>query len=478
MTQQLNQHIISQYKEKLKPLAEKIKQHQLDGQPAPSHVEIAQATKAAFEYYNYLIHVGIPYGQAAKDAASNHGAYGRLANKYFEMQAKAEGIPDHVIPVTLEQLRVMLAFDDSSQRSDPDNIDSKGNIAYKTIANYHYANLGIFKLSKHAWGGTFFEELMGSGSWMDFGGYDTNVDVQQTRFLEALVTNRNIDGISTWDYIGKLKSLGIDNKGDSTTAILYRVVTDIENGSIKKWMDGKAYAADTVNYQRYVSPDFKVAYYIEKNTGKSVYVESTGVKVEGNVILGTRYTKEELSAILNIPKEWLQEKLDGIVMENGINPFRTFIIKPNAGEDSPASAIDTAPAEPAPKSDYIKGIDKVIEDYAQQDTPNPLKTAAVEKMKQFSGALEGVMRQKEVDKVPLTEPYTDGLVKACELYKQIQMSFDCESANCAAARMGLMHTLQTSYSSYMKAIGTGACNNLVQSQDGETVKPLSHHDEV
>jgi Ca2+-binding RTX toxin-like protein len=241
MSKTFDPNIAKQYTEKLAPTAEQIKQHHRNGKPAPTQAELNSATKIAQEYYNYLIDTGIPYGKAAKDAANNQGAYGRLANQYFKMQAKAEGKTADQIPLILDQLKIRLAFDDANTRSDPYSIDSQGNIIYNTIANYHYKNLEIFKLSKHAWGGTFFEEFAGSGSWMDFGGYDTKVDIKQIRLLEALATNRKVDGVSAWEYVNRLKNLGIENKADTTTAILYRTALGLEDNSITHGPNGEIF---------------------------------------------------------------------------------------------------------------------------------------------------------------------------------------------------------------------------------------------
>ncbi|MFI4955557.1 MAG: hypothetical protein ACHP9Y_06545 [Gammaproteobacteria bacterium] len=147
--------------------------------------EVIITKKVVADYYQYLDLSGVKYGQVAKDAALNSGSYGHLANIHLAQQASNEGKSIDDILAIQNNLRVMLANADVTLRIK----DGLQEVSYRAIADYHYSALKKQGLSKYVWGGTFLEEFVGSGSWMDVGGYDTSIDVLQLRALTALARN-------------------------------------------------------------------------------------------------------------------------------------------------------------------------------------------------------------------------------------------------------------------------------------------------
>jgi len=152
------------------------------------------------DYYNYLAGIGVLYGYAAKDVATNNGPFGRFANNYLHDRAIKEGKNDAQITNIQNNIRINLAYQDANYRINMQII----NIPYKNIADYHYDVFQSQGLSKYAWGGVFFEEFAGSGSWMDFGGYDTQVDIEQFKAFSALLNNQvagNVEARTAFNYL-------------------------------------------------------------------------------------------------------------------------------------------------------------------------------------------------------------------------------------------------------------------------------------
>jgi Ca2+-binding RTX toxin-like protein len=66
------------------------------------------------------------------------------------------------------------------------------------------------------------------------------------------------------------------------------------------------------NYESHITHDYKVQYFTDKTTGKTVYVEETGVKKVGNNYIITGISDDEVAARLNIPK-------DRVIENYGVN---------------------------------------------------------------------------------------------------------------------------------------------------------------
>jgi hypothetical protein len=239
---QFDVNIVNEYKEKLQPLAKKIEDYYEGKGPAPTQEEIKGGTSHSLEYYQYLKGTkGIPYADTALDVANNQNSFGEFANEYLRVQAIAEGKSAKQIPQLVTHLRITLAAADASLRSEKENvIDSKGNILYSDIAKYHYSKLEKLGLSKKAWGGTFFEAYLGSGSWMFLGGYDAEADLQEADAIKAMLTNKKFDGVGAWEYATTLGKVASKNPWITTKSItlaalfglmdMNNIITKLPNG--------------------------------------------------------------------------------------------------------------------------------------------------------------------------------------------------------------------------------------------------------
>ncbi len=176
-----------------------------------TETERQQAKADVGNYYEYLAATGIKYGEAAYDVSQNQNAFGQFANKHLELSAIDQGKDPSAIGILKSDFMIKLALGDADARLQT----SDGNISYHDIAELHYDILqSDFGLNKTAWGGTFFEEFSGSGSWMDYGGYDHNVDVLQINAFDSLVNDRTSNGVSgseAFQSLLKTKESGNDN---------------------------------------------------------------------------------------------------------------------------------------------------------------------------------------------------------------------------------------------------------------------------
>ena len=90
-----------------------------------------------------------------------------------------------------------------------------------------------------------FEEFTGSGSWMDFGGYDTEVDIEQLRAFIAVLNNEvsgNVEARTALNYL--IQSIG-SQKADVAEALGTRSLQGIADA-----LSPFAYATPT--YERYM----------------------------------------------------------------------------------------------------------------------------------------------------------------------------------------------------------------------------------
>lgn len=227
---------IVEYQLKLKPYNIKVSK-----KISMSKKELQEANSLVLDYYNYLANTGILYSYAAKDVATNNGAFGRFANNYLHDRAIKEGKSEEQIINIQNNIRISLAYQDAYYRIQEKNT----NIPYKDIADYHYKIFENQGLSKYAWGGVFFEEFAGSGSWMDFGGYDTQVDIEQFKAFSALLNNEivgNIEARTAFNYL--LESVA-SQKADVIKVLGTRSLEEIADAALPF-----VYAMPT--YERYM----------------------------------------------------------------------------------------------------------------------------------------------------------------------------------------------------------------------------------
>ena len=202
---------VVKYEKQLQPYFDKVQAKQL-----LTEEETTNATEIASSYYTFLKNQNIPYGALAKDVVKNEGPYARIANSYLITRGKAEGKSEKELETIKNNLKVALAYQDARIRSQLPP-DSNGSIPYRNIADYHYDAFKDQGLSKYAWGGALFEEFAGSGSWMNFGGYDKNVEVKKMELIKAILFNKEVEGVKAYESLKTIVKNSIasfDNMGD------------------------------------------------------------------------------------------------------------------------------------------------------------------------------------------------------------------------------------------------------------------------
>ncbi len=174
MPEQYNREKIELFQRKIQELVDKINNNTI------SNNERQSSKNLIGTYYVYLQSIGIKYGQVGFDVSQNNSGFGAFAQNYLKFSIKdaiekktLNPMNDDAINNFKIDFMIKLALKDSELRLQ--TVD--GNISYQAIANNHYDLLKTFGLDRNAWGGSYFEEFCGSGSWMDFGGYDTTIDV-------------------------------------------------------------------------------------------------------------------------------------------------------------------------------------------------------------------------------------------------------------------------------------------------------------
>ncbi len=158
--------------------------------------EVSAAKNLAAVYYTYLSENNIAYGNAALTVVRNDGGFGTYANNLLNSELK-ELHPtwtDTQISDVNARVLINLAFEDCYLRANT----ADGIISYSAIADYHYDIYAINGLPKTSWGGTFFEEFVGSGSYTDLG-INYFDDVSTVNFRSAfkdVVLNQTRNGIN------------------------------------------------------------------------------------------------------------------------------------------------------------------------------------------------------------------------------------------------------------------------------------------
>ena len=156
-------------------------------------------------------------------------------------RAIAEGKSEAQIINIQNNIRISLAYQDADYRIQEQTM----NIPYYIIARYHYGVFRDQELSRYAWGGVFFEEFAGSGSWMDFGGYDTKVDIEQLRAVSAVLNNEvsgNVEARTALNYL--IQSMG-SQKADIAEALGTRSLKGIADAT-------SPFVYATPTYERYM----------------------------------------------------------------------------------------------------------------------------------------------------------------------------------------------------------------------------------
>ncbi len=145
-----------------------------------------QARTVIQNYYSYLDSVDVAYGAAGLDVSQNNGFFGRYANELLEEQLRIRFPNESNAQINLrrDDIMVELAYRDMALRAS--NADTVGFVPYQFIAQYHYNVYTQNQLPKYAWGGALFEEFGGSGSYMNWGMYDTSVPFNAGAISSAL----------------------------------------------------------------------------------------------------------------------------------------------------------------------------------------------------------------------------------------------------------------------------------------------------
>ena len=179
-----------------------------------TNLQSGVATNISIDYYAYLAHLNIPYGSVAMDVALNRGAFGQFAASYLSDRAHG-----YDIAKLQTDVRISLAYMDIGSRINYTSLDLPNN----KISEYHNIVLAHYRLSPYAWGGVFFENFAGTGSWMNMGGCYQPMD--ETNGIKSLVQNRisnNIVARMTFCYL--LQSIR-RHKVEAVRAIEHRYLT-------------------------------------------------------------------------------------------------------------------------------------------------------------------------------------------------------------------------------------------------------------
>ena len=302
MTEPFDKKKVEEFKAKLEPYNIKAK----DKTYSFTQSEIEAANKISFEYYDYLAKSGIAYGYAAKDAATNNGAYGRLANYHLHERALAEGKTESEIPMLQNKIKVSLAYNDATSRFD--DADAKGFIPYKIVAQYHYTAFKDQGLSKNAWGGAFLEEFVGSGAWMDLGGYDTSVDIHQVKAFGAVLKNEVSNGISARESFGYLMNSINGQKIDTMSVLGTRSIMGVADAL-------SPFAYSSPMYYKYLSYNKEDQFHTPGNTNPSAGRPSLKPSPEAydpvyNLFQASRGDTREPSVSNSYQTPWNREQQD------------------------------------------------------------------------------------------------------------------------------------------------------------------------
>ncbi|MCR4377239.1 MAG: tandem-95 repeat protein, partial [Rhodospirillales bacterium] len=181
-----------------------------------SAADRAKALANAQEYYGYLERCGIEYGSAGYQVSTNQGLFGEAANELLEygIATAHRDFNSLEIEEMRQNISIELAFRDAGLRGN----SSDGNIPYSDIAKYHYPVFEDNGIAREYWGGSFFEEFVGSGSYMLY-----------YKVADGHVASGSID-LATYEY--KLYRYGIpailnsEIKNGVNASIAYDILSD------------------------------------------------------------------------------------------------------------------------------------------------------------------------------------------------------------------------------------------------------------
>lgn len=192
----------------------------------------ANAPGAVSAYYEYLSQNGIEYGELAKNVANNEGALGKASNDYLEYVGRKANPnwTDEDYNNTRNSLVKDLAKADANSRKADIGSGGTGEISYDDISRYHYQVYGDNGLPKNAWAGSFWEEHVKSGSYME--GFDPDMDITPgdiRNAADSLAFDKTFNDINAREYFtdwyksGAQWELALDPSGEGQLYLYSRI---------------------------------------------------------------------------------------------------------------------------------------------------------------------------------------------------------------------------------------------------------------
>ena len=182
---------------------------------------VAEETAAVTAYYDYLTAEGDFYGAIGKAVANDTTNYGQFANDVLE----ANGFADKI-----DALRVDLALADIGARDANIRDGGDGSLTARDIADYHYItyedpSIGI---PRSNWGGAFFEEFVGTGSWVTIAETGNIPAGNITNAMQTLIADLvfgdqpDVNGVDIGDAAAALEA-AVDTTSASQIPYLFEV---------------------------------------------------------------------------------------------------------------------------------------------------------------------------------------------------------------------------------------------------------------
>ncbi len=186
MPQTFNPDTAFSYQQQLQSYQDKIDSGTITSQ------EIQEARALSAQYYQYLADSGIEYGIRATQVVENSIIFGAAANGILSdaILDRDPSISSQRLDMETGEVSISLALRDSVLRSQTQD----GAISSRQIANYHYDVFESHQLPRDAWGGSFFEEFVGSGSWM---GLDNLTIQDYSSGLMSIVSCNSFNGVNS-----------------------------------------------------------------------------------------------------------------------------------------------------------------------------------------------------------------------------------------------------------------------------------------
>jgi|GEM_PF-2948510 len=175
----------------------------------------AAQAQAISDYYDYLTSESDYYGAIGKSVVNNTSGFGQYANDVLSAAGYGEQIGS---------VQKNLAINDIDRRLnhlDPQNPlgNGTGHLEPQEIAQNHYSTFDNMNIPRSAWGGSMFEEYVGSGSWVDIAQTGEipagNLSDALADFLrDKIVDVPDINGIDIGDAAGHLiDAIGVSGAG-------------------------------------------------------------------------------------------------------------------------------------------------------------------------------------------------------------------------------------------------------------------------